>query len=250
MIRCFAIDDEPLALQQLVTYISKVPFLELAGQFLSATEAKQALEEDLPDALFIDINMPDLNGMDFVRSLVIAPLVVFTTAYSDYAIEGYKVDAVDYLLKPFSLEDFQRAALKVKAQYELRQMSQKNTVSSVNSDDVIFVKTEHRIINLCLSDIIYIEGMSEYLRIHLAGSPKPVTVLLSMKKLEEHLPQHFMRIHRSYIINLKKIKEVGKGHVIMNVPDSKAPHENLCLPIGDLYRDAFNEYLNKKVLMK
>ena len=249
MIRCFAIDDEPLALQQLVTYISKVPFLELAGQFLSAAEARQALEEEQPDALFIDINMPDLNGMDFVRSLVIAPLVVFTTAYSDYAIEGYKVDAVDYLLKPFSLEDFQRAALKVKAQHELRQMS-KGTVSSVNSDEVIFVKAEHRIINLPVADIVYIEAMSEYLRIHLAGNSKPIIVLLSMKKLEERLPQHFMRIHRSYIINLKKIKEVGRGRVIMSAPTGTASDEDLYLPIGDLYRDAFNEYLNKRVLIK
>ena len=247
MIRCFAIDDEPLALQQLVTYISKVPFLELAGQFLSAAEARQALDEEQIDALFIDINMPDLNGLDFVRSLVIAPLIVFTTAYSDYAIEGYKVDAVDYLLKPFSLEDFQRAALKVKAQYEMRQMS-KSTVSSANSDDVLFVKTEHRIINLPIADIVYIEGMSEYLRIHLDNNSKSIVVLLSMKKLEERLPQHFMRIHRSYIINLKKIKEVGKGRVIMAIPTGNSSSENLSLPIGDLYRDAFNEYLNKRFL--
>lgn len=249
MIRCFAIDDEPLALRQLATYISKVPFLELAGQFQSATEAKQALDEMQPDALFIDINMPDLNGLDFVRSLVIAPLVVFTTAYSDYAIEGYKVDAVDYLLKPFSFEDFQRAALKVKAQHELLQRS-KEAVSSANSDDVIFVKAEHRIINLRIADIIYIEGMSEYLRINLETSSKPLVVLLSMKKLEERLPGYFMRIHRSYIINLKKIKEVNKGRVIMSVPVGKVSHEDLYLPIGELYRDAFNEYLNKRVLMK
>ena len=249
MIRCFAIDDEPLALQQLVTYIGKVPFLELAGQFLSATEARQAMDEEQPDALFIDINMPDLNGLDFVRSLVIAPLVVFTTAYSDYAIEGYKVDAVDYLLKPFSLEEFQRAALKVKAQHEMRQQSQ-STVSSSDSDDVIFVKAEHRIINLRIADIVYIEAMSEYLRIHLAGNEKPIVVLLSMKKLEERLPAYFMRIHRSYIINLKKIKEVNKGRVIMTVPAGTTSSEDLYLPVGDLYRDAFNEYLNKRVLIK
>lgn len=247
MIRCFAIDDEPLALQQLVTYISKVPFLKLVGQFLGAAEARQALEEEQVDALFIDINMPDLNGLDFVRSLVIVPLVVFTTAYSDYAIEGYKVDAVDYLLKPFSLEDFQRAALKVKAHHEMRQMS-KATISSANTDDVIFLKAEHRIINLCVSDIVYIEGMSEYLRIHLDNNSKPIVVLLSMKKLEERLPEYFMRIHRSYIINLKKIKEVGKGRVIMSPPIGSSSSEDVLLPIGDLYRDAFNEYLNKRFL--
>ena len=249
MIRCFAIDDEPLALKQIVSYISQVPFLELAGQFMSAAEARQALGKEQPDVLFIDINMPDLNGMDFVRSLVIAPLVVFTTAYSEYAVEGYKVDAVDYLLKPFSLEDFQRAALKVKAQYELRKQSQ-GSVPPTDTDDVMFVKAEHRIINICISDIVYIEGMSEYLRIHLDNHPKPVVVLLAMKKMEERLPQHFMRIHRSYIINLKKIKEVGKGRVIMRPPIGSSSAEDLYLPIGDLYRDAFNDYLTSKYLLK
>ena len=129
-------------------------------------------------------------------------------------------------------------------------ISSKEAVSSANTEDVIFVKAEHRIINLPIADIVYIEGMSEYLRIHLAGSEKPIVVLLSMKKLEERLPAYFMRIHRSYIINLKKIKEVGKGRVIMNVPAGNASSEDLYLPIGDLYRDAFNEYLNKRVLIK
>ena len=242
--KVLAIDDEPLALQQLATYIRKVPFLELAGECLSAHEAKRIMDSEPIDALFIDINMPDLNGMDFVRSLAMPPLVVFTTAYSNYAIEGYKVDAVDYLLKPFTLDDLQRAALKVKAQYELRQAAEAH-VSPVDEDDTLFVKTEHRIVSIHLADIIYIEGMSEYLKIHLDSAGKPLVVLLAMKKLEERLPQHFMRIHRSYIVNLRHIKEVNKSRVIVGTPQGDA-----FLPIGDLYRDAFNEYLNQKFLVK
>lgn len=253
MIRVLAIDDEPFALQQLAAYIKKVSFFELAGECISAHEARKVMEEETVDALFIDINMPDLNGLDFVRSLVMPPLVVFTTAYSEYAIEGYKVDAVDYLLKPFSLDDFQRAALKVKSQYELRHTTEAH-VSPVDEDDSLFVKTEHRIVSVHLTDILYIEGMSEYLKIHFTTGQKPLTVLLSMKKLEERLPKNFMRIHRSYIINLRHIQEVNKNRVILNDPSTSANHSSIeqatFLPIGDLYRDAFSDYLNSKFLMK
>ncbi len=240
MIRCFAIDDEPLALQQLVTYISKVPFLELAGQFLSAAEARQALDEEQIDALFIDINMPDLNGMDFVRSLAAPPIVVFTTAYSEYAIDGYKVDAVDYLLKPFGLDDFQRAAMKVKKQYDL-QNTQPVQISAPDEDEALFLKTDYKVVRVNISDIKYVEGMSEYLKIYL-NDRKPLVVLLSMKKLEERLPHYFMRIHRSYIVNLKYIQEVNKNRVILDA--------DTYLPIGDLYRTAFNEYIDSKFLGK
>lgn len=240
MIRVLAIDDEPLALQQLAAYIEKISFLELAGQCASALEARSKLEEEAVDAIFIDINMPDLNGLDFVRSLAMPPLVVFTTAYGEYAVEGYKVDAVDYLLKPFSLDEFRRAAAKVKRQYELTHQAE---VSAVDSDDAIFLKTEHRVVRVKLSEIVYVEGMSEYLKIHLQGQRKPLVVLLSMKKMEERLPQTvFMRIHRSFIINLREIQEVNKNRVVMG-PD-------IYLPIGDLYRDSFNRYIESKFLGK
>ena len=240
MIKALAIDDEPLALRQLATYINKVPFLELSGECVSALEARAIMDKETIDVLFIDINMPDLNGLDFVRSLAMPPLIVFTTAYSQYALEGYKVDAVDYLLKPFSLDDFQRAALKVKAQYELRQAAE--AVTSANEDDTLFVKTEHRIVSIHLNDILYIEGMSEYLKIHFTTEQKPLTVLLAMKKLEEHLPQHFMRIHRSYIVNLTRIQEVNKNRVFLD--------DRTELPIGDLYREAFQAFLNANYLGK
>ena len=240
MIRCLAIDDEPLALQQLAAYIGKIPFLELVDECQSAIEAKRIMENDMIDAIFIDINMPDLNGMDFVRSLAAPPLVVFTTAYSEYAVDGFKVDAVDYLLKPFGLDDFKRAANKVKKQYDLINTA---TVSQVDDDDALFLKTEYKVVRIQIKDIRYVEGMSEYLRIYMEGQPMLIIVLLSMKKMEERLPaSSFMRVHRSYIINLKKIQEVNKSRIIMD--------SDTYIPIGDIYKETFNEYLNTKFLCK
>ena len=243
MIRCLAIDDEPLALQQLVTYIGKIPFLELAAQCQSALEARKFLEQETVDAIFCDINMPDLNGMDFIKSLQAPPLVVFTTAYSEYAVEGFKVNAVDYLLKPFGLQDFQRAANKIKEFMELKELrSYDNTSSSPKDDDTLFVKTEYRIVKITIADIRYIEGMSEYLKIYIEGESKPIITLLSMKKIEERLPEFFMRIHRSYIVNLTKIQEVNKNRIIMDA--------DTYLPIGDNYKEAFQRYLDTKFLGK
>ena len=241
MIRCLAIDDEPLALQQLVAYIHKVPFLELAAQCQSALEARSFLEHDTVDVLFCDINMPDLNGMEFVKSLTVPPLVVFTTAYSEYAVEGFKVNAVDYLLKPFGLQDFQRAAMRVKERLSERGNERGSERTEVG-DDSIFLKTDYRIVKVKLSDIRYIEGMSEYLKVWVDNEPKPIITLLSMKKMEERLPDCFMRIHRSYIIHLDKIQEVNKNRVIMDA--------DTYLPIGDLYRETFQNYLNSRYLGK
>ena len=239
MITCLAIDDEPLALQQLVAYISKVPFLELAAQCQSAMEARAFLEHDTVDAIFCDINMPDLNGMDFVKSLACPPLVVFTTAYS-----------------PFGLQDFQRAAnrLKERRGYEGTEVrGYENTPSSDisrttappyprTSDDVLYLKTDYRIVKVSIPDIRYIEAMSEYLKVWIQGEAKPIITLLSMKKMEERLPDYFMRIHRSYIINLTMIQEVNKNRVIMDA--------DTYLPIGDMYKDAFQAYLDTKFLGK
>lgn len=240
MIRCIAIDDEPLALQQIVAYINKVPFLELAAQCQSAMEAREFLENDTVDTIFCDINMPDLNGMDFVKSLAVPPLIVFTTAYSEYAVEGFKVNAVDYLLKPFGLQDFQRAANRLRERLEGSSAS--SLSESGESEDVLFLKTDYRIVKVSISDIRYVEAMSEYLKVWLEGQAKPVITLLSMKKMEEHLPNYFMRIHRSYIINLTKIQEVNKNRVILDA--------ETYLPIGDMYKEAFQAYLDTKYLGK
>ena len=235
-IRCLAIDDEPLALQQIVAYIRKVPFLELAAQCQSALEAREFLENDTVDAIFCDINMPDLGGMDFVKSLVSPPLVVFTTAYSEYAVEGFKVNAVDYLLKPFGMQDFLRAANRLKE----RMLS--NVSQMEDTSDTIFLKSDYRIVKVSISDIRYVEGMSEYLKVWIEGEQKPIITLLSMKKMEERLPDYFMRIHRSYIVNLNRIQEVSKNRIIMDA--------QTWLPIGDLYKEAFQRYLEMKYIGK
>ena len=257
MIRTLVIDDEPLALQQLAAYVSKIPFLELVAKCQSPIEAREIINSESIDAIFVDINMPDINGMDFVRSLAAPPLVVFTTAYSEYAVDGYKVDAVDYLLKPFGLDDFKRAALRVKNRYELEQMqavqqlptmaaqqqfstSQQQSAATVSTaDDDIFLKTDHRVVRVPISSIRYVEGMSEYLKIYIEGQ-KPIIVLLSMKKMEERLPAHFLRIHRSYMVNMRKVAEVTKNRVVMDA--------DTYLPVGDIYKESLTGYLADKYL--
>ena len=247
MIKCLAIDDEPLALSQLKSYISKVAFLELVEACQNPIAAMKVLSEQQIDAIFIDINMPDLNGLSFVRTLVHPPLVVFTTAYSEYAIESYKVDAIDYLLKPFGFADFQRAANKVLRQYELMHgagatATNNAPVNTSDDDGIIFVKTEYKVVSISISKIRYVEAMSEYLRLYLEDEPKPIVALLSMKKLEERLPQNFMRVHRSYIVNLQKIHEVTRGRILMD--------KKTYIPVGDSYKDTFNDYLEKRSLLK
>jgi len=240
MIKCIAVDDEPLALKQIQSYISHIPNFELVATCKSAGEALQVLNSKPVDVMFIDINMPDLNGMEFVKSLNTPPTVVFTTAYSDYAVDAYKVGALDYLLKPFDLDDFARTAAKIKEHYDLIQASQ---VSDADEDNAIFFKTEYKVVRVDMNSIVYVEAMSEYLRIHTDDREKPLVVLLSMKKMEERLPSSmFMRVHRSHIVNLKKIKEVSRSHIILG--------ETISLPIGDLYRDNFMRYLNRKFLTK
>jgi DNA-binding LytR/AlgR family response regulator len=224
----------------------KTPYLQLVAACQSALEAKEIMQKEWIDAIFIDINMPDLNGMEFVKQMDRPPMVVFTTAYSEYALEGFKVDAVDYLLKPFGLQDFLRAAQKVRHRYELE-----NPAPPTNSNeeavgidaDAMYLKSDYKTVRINISDIRYVEGMSEYLKIYLEGEKKPLIVLLSMKRLEERLPSNtFMRIHRSYIINLKKIREVNKNRVVLG--------EDAYLPIGDLYKENFNDYLTSKFVGK
>ncbi len=237
MIKCLVIDDEPLALQQLASYVEKVPYFTLVAQCHGAVEAREIIDRERVDAIFVDINMPDINGMDFVKQLSAPPIVVFTTAYSEYAVDGYKVDAVDYLLKPFGLDDFKRAAAKVKKRYELENNAAAQ--QPADDDDSIFLKTEHRVIRANIADIRYVEGMSEYLKIYIEGQ-RPIMMLLSMKKLEERLPSYFMRIHRSYIVNMKKVSEVSKSRVAIDA--------DTVLPVGDIYKDALMQYLSDRSL--
>lgn len=242
MIKVIAIDDEPLALLKLTSFIAKIPFFELAGQFKSAYEAMQFLQDDDVDAMFCDINMPDLNGMDFVKSLAAPPIVVFTTAYAEYAVDGFRVEAVDYLLKPFSLDEFKRAAQRVQTAYNYRHSTPQPAQPAHSAgDENLFFKTDSRIVKICTADILYIEGMSEYVRIHLAHQ-KPITVLISMKKILESVPASFMRVHRSYIINLNLISEVNKNFVWLD--------NGAALPIGEVYRTDLFAYIDSKYIGK
>lgn len=237
-IKCIAIDDEPLALRQIESYLKKVPFFEVTGSCLSALEAMRLMERQPADVLFIDINMPDLNGLDFVRSLKNPPMVVFTTAYSEYAIEGYKVEAVDYLLKPFGMADVMASANKVRRRYELTRRDE-----AASSEDAIFLKTDYKMVRVAISDIILVEGMSEYLRIHVNGQPKPVVTLLSMKKMEDRLEGHgFMRVHKSFIVSLCHIRELNKTRIVTDT--------GMEIPVGDTYRDALNRYVANKYLIR
>lgn len=231
MINCLAVDDEPLALNQLGGYISRVPYLNLVASCHDAFEAMKQISTEKIDLLFIDINMPDLNGLEFVRSLTECPLVIFTTAYSEYAIDGFKVEAVDYLLKPFSFQDLLLAAEKARKRLE-------HVISE--EEDSLFIKSDYRVNRVRLADIKYIEGMSEYVRIYVEGGAKPLMPLLSMKRLEEVLPaSQFMRVHRSYIVNLRKITEISRLRIVFG---------DTYIPVGDIYKDKFLEYVNGRMM--
>ncbi len=236
-LKCIAIDDEPLALQQVASYIQKIPFLELVGQCSSAFQALELLENQQVDLMFLDINMPDLNGLEFVKSLTQKPLLIFTTAYSEYALEGFKVDALDYLLKPFSFAEFSKAAGKARTQFELMQNAPKKLESN---NKFLFIKSEYKLLRVNLNDILFIEGMKEYVRIHITGQ-KPIMTLLSMKSLEAKLPENkFMRVHRSYIVNLEKVTTVERLTIVFEDKNR--------IPVSDNYKEKFQAFLESKFM--
>ncbi len=242
MLKCIAIDDEPLALRQISAYIAKIPYLELAATFNNAIEAQQRLASERVDLIFVDINMPDLNGVDFVRALTDRPMVVFTTAYSEYAIDGFKLDAVDYLLKPFSFADFSRAAAKANSLYELRQgrlPAQPDSDSEATPKDreYISVKADYKVSLVRIADIVYIESEGEYVRMHLCDG-STITTLIRLKNMEAALPsEQFMRVHRSYIVNLRAIRSYVRGRIFLS--------DTEYVPIGENYKEAFQNYIDR-----
>ena len=230
MIRVIAIDDEPLALRQLEMYIAKVPFLELVAACSSSNQAKPYLEQ--AEAVFLDINMPDLSGMDFIKSLPHPPAVVFTTAYSEFAVEGFRVNAVDYLLKPFSFKEFETSCGKLREQLEM-----KAALAGKEADAILHVKADYRTVSVDTRKIVYIESWSEYIKIHLVDEEAPVIALYSLKNLIDQLPKgRFMRIHRSYIIALGFVAEASRTRVRLR--------NGVTLPVGEQYRPAFGKYLD------
>jgi len=233
-ITCMAIDDEPLAVKKIAGYIQKIPFLELVAECRSAFEAMEVFRSNKIQLLFIDINMPDFNGMEFVKSLTDRPYIVFTTAYSEYAVEGFQVEAVDYLLKPISFSNLLKAANKVKELVDLKSMVPTETVKSTANH--LFVKSEYKLVRIGLDDIKYIESQHEYIKIYLVNSP-PVLTQLSLKSIEEQLPpDRFMRVHRSFIVQLNKISVIDRNRIVF---DGK-----VYIPVSDQYKAKFQEYLD------
>ncbi|MFZ4523629.1 MAG: LytR/AlgR family response regulator transcription factor [Bacteroidales bacterium] len=233
-IPCIAIDDEPLAVKKISAYIQKTPFLELVAECRSAFEAMEIISNCKIKLIFIDINMPDLSGLEFVRSLADKPYIVFTTAYSEYAVEGFQVDATDYLLKPITYSSFLKAANKVKNLIDLTANSQKESIKATVSQ--LFVKSEYKLIRIELDDIKYIESQHEYIKIHLINGT-PVITQLSMKAIEEQLPSdRFMRVHRSFIVSLKRISVIERNRIVF---DGKVH-----IPVSDQYKEKFQEYID------
>ncbi len=240
-IKTLIVDDEPLALDVLETYIDKVPELDLVARCANAFEANQILtQEDDIDLMFLDIQMPQLTGIDFVKTLKKPPLLIFTTAFPNYAIDGFELDAVDYLLKPISTERFMKSANKAIEQIKLRQSGQ-NSPKAIESD-FIFVKADKKYVKVNYNDIIYIEGLKDYVILRMAEGR--VITLQTMKSLEEKLPDKiFKRIHRSYILNVDKINAVV-GNAIEVIEGGKTKH----LPIGKNYRDDLLELIQRNKL--
>jgi two-component system LytT family response regulator len=237
-IRCIAIDDEPLALKQISSYIDKTPFLDCVGLCQSAFEAMEYIQNNDVDLMFVDINMPDLNGMDFVKSLKNKPQVIFTTAYSEYAMDGFAVDALDYILKPISYAGFLKSVNKAKSWFELNEKQADSVQTTV---DCIFVKSEYKLIRILLSEIKYIESSNEYIKIVLVNGD-PITTLIRLKVMEEQLPKDkFMRVHRSFIVNLDRVNVVERNRIIFD--------HNIYIPIGDQYKDNFQAFVDKTFLI-
>ncbi|HKJ43531.1 MAG TPA: LytTR family DNA-binding domain-containing protein [Sunxiuqinia sp.] len=237
ILKCLAIDDEPLALKQMVSYIQQTPFLELVRACSSAFEAMEILNEQSVDLMFVDINMPGLSGMDFVKTLANPPKIIFTTAYSEFAVEGFRVDAIDYLLKPIAYDHFLKAASKARERFQPAKPAAEKLESN---DESLFIKSEYKIVRIHINDIQYVEGMREYVRFHLVNE-KPLMSLLSMKSVEEKLPaDQFMRVHRSYIVNLRQVSVVERNRIIFD--------GLVRIPVSDQYKEKFQQYLDRNFL--
>lgn len=234
-ISCLIVDDEPLALNLLESYVNKTPFLELKGKHNSPIEALEQLHSEKIDLLFLDIQMPDLTGIELSKSIDKNTKVVFTTAFSEYALEGYKVNALDYLLKPFNYQEFLNAAMKAREWIEL---TEKQTTAEKADKNFIFVKSEYKQLKIKLDDILYIEGLKDYVKIWLVNQAQPILSLMSLKHIDEELPHdNFMRVHRSFIVALDKIQAVERGQILINKER---------ITVADQYKDAFNAFMSGK----
>lgn len=235
-LRCLIVDDEPLALDLMESYVRRTPFLQLAGRYGSAVEVLSVVKMSEIDLVFLDIQMPELNGLELSRMLDSRTKVIFTTAFEQYALDGFRADALDYLLKPFSYPEFLKAANKA-LQWCGRSWKEEPEKKETAS---IFVKSDYKLIRIDLQKILYIEGLKDYVKIYLEGETQPIISLMSMKSLEELLPSaDFIRVHRSFIVSLGKIKIVERNRIVFGKE---------YIPVSDSYKDKFLEYLNKRLV--
>jgi len=227
MLRCIAVDDEPLALELLEDNISKVPYLQLVASCSNAIEATKVLQQQAADLIFLDIQMPGLTGLQFIQSLNHRPMIILITAYERYALEGFNLDVVDYLVKPVSFERFMKACNKA---WELYQLKTKSKDVAEAKPDYIFVNADYSMVKVVIDEIMWIEGLKDYIKIHLKSSSKPVITRMTMKTIEELLPGNkFIRIHKSYIAAIAFIKSLKKSSVTIG------DHE---LPVSESYQEA------------
>ncbi len=235
-LNCWIIDDEPPALALLESYVKKTPFLSLTGKYSNAVSAMNAIEQEKVDVIFLDIQMPEVSGMEFARFVPNRTRIIFTTSFSEYALEGYKVNALDYLLKPFSFSDFFAAAQKALRWFEMVENSEQKKQENEPAAG-IFVKSEYQLIHLLYDDILCVEGLKDYVKIYTQNSSKPTLSLMSLKTLENELPPRlFVRVHRSYIVHLQKIERVNKNRIQISGRE---------IPIGETYRQQFFSMLEK-----
>jgi two-component system response regulator LytT len=237
MIKVISIDDEPLALKLVAGYIEKTPGLKLVGKFDNPIEASEFLSETKVDLIFVDIQMPDLSGIEFTRLIEKGPKVIFTTAYEKYAIEGYRLEIVDYLLKPFSYEEFLIAVRKAQ---NLMRLEDKSLSRVDVNNEFLFLKSDYKIKRINFNNILYIEGMKDYVKVYLQNTPGYVLSITSLKLLESKLPESkFMRVHRSFIVNLEKIDTIDRSRIVFGKE---------YIPVSDQYKDKFQLYLDKNFL--
>jgi len=229
MMRCIIIDDEPLAIELLEDFVSKVPFLTLVQSCSSAFDAIPIIQEGSIDLIFSDIEMPEFTGIEFMKSLEKKPLFIFTTAYSHYAVEGFNLNAVDYLVKPIPFHRFLTAVNRAQELFDLKTEPETVTQPLLPHLDFIFVKSEYENLKINLNSIRYIEGLKDYIKIYL-DDPKPILTLNSLKAFEEKLPANFIRVHRSFIVSLNHINSVQRNRIII---------DKVYIPIGQNYKDDF-----------
>ncbi|WP_343330974.1 LytTR family DNA-binding domain-containing protein [Polaribacter staleyi] len=237
-ISCVIVDDEPMALNLVESYVEKTPFLVLKKKCSSAIEAMEFIKNEPVDLLFLDIQMPDLTGIEFSKMLPKETRVIFTTAFDQYALEGFKVEALDYLLKPFDYAEFLAAANKANTWFELVKGKQQKVVSE--EKEFLFVKSEYKQLRIKLADVLYFEGLKDYIKIWVKDNPKAILTLMSLKSLEEELPEtHFMRVHRSFIISLKNVEVIERSQIIIN---------NQRITVSEQYKPKFLEFVNNNSL--